>query len=78
MYCDTWDGHFWIAADPERPGLVLSTGGSGHGFKFAPVLGDWGADAVEGRAHAYSHKFRWRPEVRLTKTEEAARFQGEA
>lgn len=75
LYCDTWDGHFWIAADPERAGLVLSTGGSGHGFKFAPVLGDWGADAVEGRTHAYSQKFRWRPEVRMAKTEEAARFQ---
>jgi len=76
LYCDTWDGHFWIAADPERPGLVLSTGGSGHGFKFAPLLGDWAADAVEGRAHALSEKFRWRPEVRPSRSEEAARFQG--
>jgi sarcosine oxidase / L-pipecolate oxidase len=75
LYCDTWDGHFWIAEDPERPGLVLSTGGSGHGFKFAPLLGDWAADAVEGRTHAFSHKFRWRPEVRPALSEEAARFQ---
>ena len=28
----------------------MATGGSGHGFKFAPMLGDWIADAVEGRA----------------------------
>jgi glycine/D-amino acid oxidase-like deaminating enzyme len=36
MYCDTHDGHFWIARDPEREGLVVAAGDSGHGFKFAP------------------------------------------
>src|SRR5439155_309646 len=36
LYCDTSDGHFWIAPDPERPGLIVATGDSGHGFKFAP------------------------------------------
>src|SRR5262249_4293588 len=60
VYTDTWDGHFWIARDPEREGLMLATGGSGHAFKFAPLIGAWVADAVEGRVHA---KFRWRPEV---------------
>src|SRR5881296_2362511 len=40
MYCDTHDGHFWIARDPERQGLVIAAGDSGHGFKFAPVLGE--------------------------------------
>lgn len=39
FYSDTWDGHFWIAPDPERPGLVVAAGDSGHAFKFAPVLG---------------------------------------
>src|SRR6266853_4492358 len=24
MYCDTHDGHFWIARDPEREGLVVA------------------------------------------------------
>ena len=47
MYCDTNDGHFWIAPDPERPGLIIAAGDSGHGFKFAPVLGEIIADAVE-------------------------------
>jgi glycine/D-amino acid oxidase-like deaminating enzyme len=75
LYCDTWDGHFWIAPHPDRPGLVLATGGSGHGFKFAPVLGDWIADAVEARPNPYLAKFRWRPEVRPPRTEEAARHQ---
>ena len=49
MYCDTHDGHFWIARDPEREGLVVATGDSGHGFKFAPVLGEIIADVVEGK-----------------------------
>jgi glycine/D-amino acid oxidase-like deaminating enzyme len=75
LYCDTWDGHFWIASHPQRPGLVLATGGSGHGFKFAPVLGDWIADAVEARPNPILDKFRWRPEVRPARTEEAARHQ---
>jgi glycine/D-amino acid oxidase-like deaminating enzyme len=75
IYCDTWDGHLWIARDPEREGVVVATGGSGHAFKFAPVLGGIIADAVEERDNPILHKFRWRPEVRPPKTEEAARHQ---
>jgi len=65
----------WIAPDPEREGVVVATGGSGHAFKFAPVLGGFIADAAEGKASAILHKFRWRPEVRMPKNEEAARHQ---
>lgn len=78
LYCDTWDGHFWIAPDPAREGVVVATGGSGHGYKFAPVLGGLIADAVEGQRNSYSHKFRWRPEVRLARNEEEARFQADS
>ncbi|HXO93197.1 MAG TPA: FAD-dependent oxidoreductase, partial [Candidatus Acidoferrum sp.] len=63
MYCDTHDGHFWIARDPERFGLVIAAGDSGHGFKFAPMLGETIADAVEGKDNPLLEKFRWRPEV---------------
>jgi glycine/D-amino acid oxidase-like deaminating enzyme len=75
MYCDTLDGHFWIAPDPDRPGLVLSTGDCGHGFKFAPVLGEIVADAVEEKPNRWLEKFRWRPEIKPGATKEAARFQ---
>ncbi len=61
LYCDTWDGDFWIDRDPERPGLVVATGGSGHAFKFAPVLGGLVADALEGVENPYSRRFAWRP-----------------
>lgn len=59
-YCDTFDGHFWIDADPHRPGLVVAAGGSGHAFKFAPVLGERVAAAVEGRRDAIEPRFWWR------------------
>jgi glycine/D-amino acid oxidase-like deaminating enzyme len=74
LYCDTNDGHFWIATDPDRAGLVIAAGDSGHGFKFAPVLGEIIADAVEGKPNPLLHKFRWRPEVRAGEQREAARF----
>jgi glycine/D-amino acid oxidase-like deaminating enzyme len=63
LYCDTNDGDFWIAPDPERPGLVVAAGDNGHGFKFAPVLGELIADAVESKPNPLLQKFRWRPEV---------------
>jgi glycine/D-amino acid oxidase-like deaminating enzyme len=74
LYCDTHDGHFWIAPDPERIGLIVATGDSGHGFKFAPVLGEIIADAAEGKSNPLLEKFRWRPEIRAGQQKEAARF----
>ncbi|HLF03325.1 MAG TPA: FAD-dependent oxidoreductase [Anaerolineales bacterium] len=75
LYCDTWDGHFWIDHDPERDGLVLATGGSGHGLKFAPLFGPLIADVVERKPNRYAAKFRWRPEVRGARNEEEARYK---
>ncbi len=75
LYCDTWDGHFWIAPDPDRAGLVVATGGSGHALKFAPLLGGFIADAVEGKPYPYAHKFRWRPEVQRVRNEEESRYK---
>ena len=73
MYCDTHDGHFWIARDPERQGLLIAAGDSGHGFKFAPVLGEIIADAMEGKDNPLLNKFRWRPEVRAGTGTDVAR-----
>ncbi|MDA0991519.1 MAG: FAD-dependent oxidoreductase, partial [Verrucomicrobia bacterium] len=75
LYCDTWDGHFWLAHDPERPGLVVATGGSGHAFKFAPVLGGFIADTVEQQPYPYAQKFRWRPELTHVPHEEQLRHK---
>lgn len=62
-YCDTVDGNFWIARHPHNPKLVVATGGSGHAFKFAPVLGDLIATIALGEPHPLDHKFRWRPDA---------------
>ena len=75
LYCDTWDGDFWISRDPARQGLVVSTGGSGHAFKFGPVLGGLAADALEGIDNPYTERFAWRPLGEI-KSEEI-RYTGE-
>ena len=76
MYCDTNDGDFLIAPDPERPNLIVATGDCGHGFKFAPIFGELIADAVERKSNPFLKKFRWRPEIASGETKEAARFAG--
>jgi glycine/D-amino acid oxidase-like deaminating enzyme len=71
LYCDTFDGDFWIASDPSRPGLFVAAGDSGHAFKFAPVLGGLIADVIEAKPNAWAERFRWRTRARDAK--EAAR-----
>ena len=74
LYCDTWDGNFWIDHDPEREGLVVASGGSGHAFKFAPILGELIADVVQRAPNPFASRFAWRePAARRT---EDARFSG--
>ena len=60
FYCDSFDGDFWIDWDPNHEGLLVATGGSGHGFKFAPLMGSLIADRVEGKANEWECRFRWR------------------
>ena len=74
MYCDTWDTDFWIDHHPDRPGLVVATGGSGHGFKFAPIMGSVIADVVEKQPNKYAYRFAWRKRGELRV--EDARFDG--
>ncbi len=50
MYTNTPDGDFAIGRDPNDPRVTVITACSGHGFKFAPVVGDIAADLViDGR-----------------------------
>jgi len=60
LYCDSWDGNFYIDHVPDLPGVAVAAGGSGHGFKFAPVLGEIIADVVERKPNLYSARFAWR------------------
>jgi len=60
LYCDTFDGNFWLDHHPQRPGLFVAAGDSGHAFKFAPVLGWLIANAVEGNKEGTHERFAWR------------------
>lgn len=72
-YTDTLDGHFWIDQHPEVKNLTVASGGSGHGFKMGPVLGEMIADTAEGKRHKWSARYGWRELSGETVQEEEAR-----
>ena len=50
MYTMTPDEHFVVDEHPEYPQVILAAGFSGHGFKFASVMGEVLSDlALEGK-----------------------------
>ncbi len=49
MYDNSPDSHFILDRHPSHPNVIVATGFSGHGFKFAPVIGEALADlAADG------------------------------
>jgi len=46
LYTNSPDRHFIIDVHPDHPQVFLACGFSGHGFKFAPVIGEVLADLV--------------------------------
>uniref|UniRef100_A0A093VUC8 L-pipecolate oxidase n=1 Tax=Talaromyces marneffei PM1 TaxID=1077442 RepID=A0A093VUC8_TALMA len=73
-YSDTPTGDFLITYHPSHPNLFLATGGSGHGYKFFPVLGDQIVDALEGRLDAELQQlWKW-PEERHITEEKGGEF----
>jgi sarcosine oxidase len=51
LYTNTPDHHFLIDVHPDHPQVILASPCSGHGFKFASVIGEILADlATEGRS----------------------------
>lgn len=60
-YTDTAAGDFIISHHPRYAGLFVATGGSGHGFKFLPVIGDKIVDTIVGRCPAeFREKWVWK------------------
>ena len=52
MYSLTPDGNFVIDRHPQYSNVILCGGFSGHGFKFAPVIGEIAAElALDGGSH---------------------------
>jgi glycine/D-amino acid oxidase-like deaminating enzyme len=52
LYTMTPDEHFVIDRHPEHAHIVIGAGFSGHGFKFAPLIGHMLARLVGGEAVA--------------------------
>ena len=48
IYTLSPDRHFVIDLHPDHANVAVATGFSGHGFKFAPAVGEMLADLVEG------------------------------
>jgi len=48
LYTMTPDGHFILDRLPSQPNIIVASPCSGHGFKFAPVIGEAIADLVTG------------------------------
>lgn len=58
-YTLTPDRHFILDRYPQHEEVVIAAGFSGHGFKFAPVVGEIMADlATEGRTDHSIERFR--------------------
>jgi sarcosine oxidase/L-pipecolate oxidase len=59
-YTDTKDEDFYICESPNLKNVVYATGGSGHAFKFMPILGSIVMDVLDKKATTYTQKFKWR------------------
>ncbi|KAI6081678.1 FAD dependent oxidoreductase [Hypoxylon rubiginosum] len=61
-YIDSLDNGFLIDRVPDDNGMLVCSGGSGHGFKFLPVLGREVVEIIEKpeAKNAYGKLWRWR------------------
>lgn len=59
-YTDTPGGDFLVDYHPEYKGLFLVTGGSGHAFKFLPVIGEEVVGVLEGKVEKGTIRELWR------------------
>jgi len=58
-YTDTPDGDFLVTWHPEHEELFIASGGSGHAFKFLPVLGDEIVDVLIGKGR-FEERWGWK------------------
>jgi len=61
LYTNTPDEHFWIDRHPSQAHVIVASPCSGHGFKFAPVVGEIVGDLLEDKPARFDlAAFRWR------------------
>jgi sarcosine oxidase len=59
LYTNSPDDEFIVDRHPAAPGVAFASACSGHGFKFAPVIGEILADLVtDGRTNWPTDRFR--------------------
>ena len=68
LYTMSPDGHFVVGVHPQHPCVAIAAGFSGHGFKFASVMGEILADLAIDRktTHPIGFLSPLRPTSRLT------------
>ncbi|KAI0906168.1 FAD dependent oxidoreductase [Ustulina deusta] len=61
-YTDSIDNSFVVDFVPGRPRVAVCSGGSGHGFKFLPILGREIVKILEGNGDqtVYGRMWKWR------------------
>lgn len=59
-YTDSFDNHFVVDFVPDMDGVLIASGGSGHGFHFLPNLGKYVVDLIEGESEGVLRTWRWR------------------
>jgi sarcosine oxidase/L-pipecolate oxidase len=72
-YTDSFDGNFFMCRVPQQSNLFLATGGSGHAFKFLPVLGTIMLDVLNGVKTEATMRFAWREGRELSGVQEQSR-----
>lgn len=68
-YNDSWDNHFVIDWVPGMEGVLVATAGSGHAFKYLPVIGNWVTDKLEGRGEDRQLMKSWKWRLQPTSKE---------
>ncbi|KAI0459157.1 DAO-domain-containing protein [Xylaria acuta] len=63
-YTDTTTGDWIIDYHPSYKNLFIATGGSGHAFKFLPIIGEKVVDCLLGRCpEEFREKWKWKDSV---------------
>lgn len=77
-YSDTPGGDFLISYHPKyNRSLFVATGDSGHGFKFAPVLGDQVVKCLLGECHEdFQKKWAWPSQQAIEKAKKDSVEEG--
>src|SRR5687768_5671809 len=67
QYENTSNGDFLIDRHPQFENVWLVGGGSGHGFKHGPFVGEYAAARIEGRVEGIEPRFGFETKLRAQK-----------